>query len=297
MKTPVLLFFLFLGTFAFRTYSQDIPIPATLAAKWQLDSTSRSKKVGFKLLSYKPLYVLLANYTTNVNQSPNSSSSTEAIDFEIPYDPVELAFQLSFKIKILHDILGKNLGGDVWGAYTQSSRWQFYNNSLSRPFRETNYQPEVFLLFGTPYRIGNFQGVFAGFGINHQSNGRADPLSRSWNRVIFQFGWQVNKLQIVLRPWIRIPEEEKKDDNRDIEDFMGRAELDLNYTIGRHEFDLSTRHSLRGGDRSHASTRLDYSYRMVKNLKLHAQFFTGYGESMIDYNHNQSVFGIGLSLY
>lgn len=297
MKTSAILISILIFSFATRTYAQDIPIPPTLAAKWQLDSTSRSKEVGFKLLSYKPIYVLLANYTTDVNKSPNNGSMISEIDVEIPYDPIELVFQLSFKLKVLHNILGDKIGGDVWGAYTQSSRWQFYNNSLSRPFRETNYQPEVFLLFGTPYRIGNFQGVFAGVGINHQSNGRADPLSRGWNRVIFQFGWEVDKLQIVLRPWIRIPEEAKKDDNPHIEDYMGRAELDLNYAVGRHQFDLSTRHSLRGGDRSHASTRLDYSYRMIKNLKFHAQFFTGYGESLIDFNHNQTVFGVGLSLY
>ena len=306
MKKHVLLVPVFFLSLSFGAYSQDIPIPATLASKWQLDSTSRSKEVGFKLLSYKPLYVLLANYTTDVNQRPNSWNSTEVAEFDIPYDPVELAFQLSFKLKIFHNIFGKKIGGETilniikfleWGAYTQSSRWQFYNNTLSRPFRETNYQPEVFLLFGTPYRIGNFKGVFAGLGVNHQSNGRSDPYSRSWNRVIFQFGWEVNKLQIVLTPWIRIPEEEIKDDNRDIEDYMGRAELGLNYTLGRHEFDLATRHSLRGGDRSHASTRLNYSYRFIKNLKLHAQVFTGFGESLIDYNHNQTVFGLGLSLY
>lgn len=296
MKNRIILLFLVWISFSLRTYSQDIPIPPTLAEKWQLDSISRSKEIGFKLLAYKPLYILLANYTTNVNKSPNSGTPLEVV-FEIPYDPVELVFQLSFKLKVLHNVFGDDIGGDIWSAYTQSSRWQFYNNSLSRPFRETNYQPEVFILFGTPYRIGTFRGVFAGVGINHQSNGRADPLSRSWNRVIFQFGWEVDKLQIVLKPWIRIPEEENKDDNPNIEDYMGRAELELSYSVGRHVFDLSTRHSLRGGTRSYASTRLDYSYRIIKNLKFHAQFFTGYGESMIDYNHNQSVFGVGLSLY
>lgn len=279
------------------TYGQDAYNPNTLAAKWQLDSTSLSKEVEFRLLPYKPIYILFANYTTNVNKSPTTSQPTELVDFSIPYNAVEMKFQLSFKTKALHNILGKKIGGDVWAAYTQSSRWQLYNNELSRPFRETNYQPEALLLFGTPYRIGNFSGVFAGFGLNHQSNGRSDPLSRSWNRVIFHFGWEVEQLQIILRPWIRVPEEESKDDNPDIEDYMGRAELRLNYSLGKHELIVATRHSLKGGDRSHASVRFDYSYLFVKNLKFHAQLFTGYGESMIDYNHNQTVFGLGLSVY
>ncbi len=277
--------------------AQDNTQFKTLSQQWQLDSTSLTKKVDFKLLPYKPLYILFANYSTDVNKAPKSGNLNNVVSEDIPYNPVELVFQISFKTKILHNIIGKKIGGDVWGAYTQSSRWQLYNNALSRPFRETNYEPEAFLLFSTPYSFGNFRGVLAGVGINHQSNGRSNPLSRSWNRVIFQFGWEIEKLQIVLKPWIRLPEAEENDDNPDIEEYMGRAELDLNYAFGRHDFELATRHSLRTGSNSHGSVRLDYSYRFLKNLKIHAQIFTGYGESLIDYNHNQTTFGLGLSLY
>ncbi|CAM3293484.1 phospholipase A [Aequorivita lipolytica] len=297
MKNPTFLFFAFLIFISFHTRAQDINKYPTLAETWQLDSTSQSQKVEFSILPYKPVYILFANYTTNVNDTPTSINENNVVEEPIGYDNIELAFQISFKTKILHNIFGKKIGGDVWGAYSQSSRWQIYNNTLSRPFRETNYQPEAFLIFGTPYRIGNFKGVYMGVGLNHQSNGRSNPLSRSWNRVIFQMGWEVNKVQIVLKPWIRLPEAENNDDNPDIDDYMGRAQLDLSYNAGNHNFELATRHSLRGGSNSHASARLDYSYRFIKNLKVHAQVFTGYGESLIDYNHNQTTVGVGLSLY
>ena len=104
-------------------------------------------------------------------------------------------------------------------------------------------------------------------------------------------------LQIVFNPWIRFPEDSEKDNNPGIENYMGRGELILTYAKGKNEFQLAARHSFRGGDNSHASARLDYSYRVYKNLKLHAQIFSGYGESLIDYNHNQTTFGLGLSLY
>ena len=295
------LFFLFVlslfASISFKMLAQDVNNYPSLPEKWQLDSTSLSKKVEFKLLPYKPVYILLGNFSTHVNVSPVSGNPKNVIPATIPYDPFELAFQLSFKTKILHNILGDKLGGDVWGAYSQSSRWQLYNNTLSRPFRETNYQPEAFLLFATPYKIGTFRGVYAGVGIMHESNGRSNPLSRSWNRVIFRFGWEVEKLQIVLKPWVRISEEMSKDDNPDIEDYIGRAELTFNYDIGNHNFELTTRHSLRDGSNNRGSARLDYSYRFYKNLKFHTQVFTGYGESLIDYNHNQTTFGVGLSLY
>lgn len=297
MKQTLLTFFIFFIVFPFGISAQDVNNYQTLPEKWQLDSTSLSKEVEFRLLPYKPVYILLGTYSTNVNHEPISGNPKNIVPVTIPYNPIELAFQLSFKTKILHNVLGDQLGGDVWGAYSQSSRWQIYNNTLSRPFRETNYQPEAFIIFGTPYHIGSFKGVFAGIGINHESNGRSNPLSRSWNRVVFRFGWEVDKLQIVLKPWIRLPEEEKKDDNPDIQDYIGRAELTLNYDFGSHNFELVTRHSLKDGSKNRGSARLDYSYRFFKNLKFHAQVFTGYGESLIDYNHNQTTFGVGLSLY
>lgn len=297
MKNSIYLILVFTTLLSLNAFSQDINKISSLAEKWELDSISLSQEVNFRLLPFKPVYVLLTNYTADVNKSPSSDNSDNDVKGSIPYNPVELVFQLSFKTKILRNIFGKKIGGDLWGAYTQSSHWQVYNNSLSRPFRETNYQPEAFILFKTPYKIGSIQGVFAGVGLNHQSNGRSDPLSRSWNRIIFQFGWQVQELQIVFNPWLRLPEDAADDDNPNIKDYMGRAELVLNYAIGKSEFELASRHSLRGGNRSHASARLDYSYRFYKNLKLHAQVFTGYGESLIDYNHNQTTIGVGLSLY
>ena len=282
---------------SFEMFAQDVNNYETLPEKWALDSTSLSKEVEFRLLPYKQVYILFGNFSTFVNKNPISDNSEISEPASIAYEPLELAFQLSFKTKIIHNILGNKLGGDVWGAYTQSSRWQLYNNTLSRPFRETNYQPEVFILFGTPYHIGTLNGVFAGVGLNHESNGRSDPLSRSWNRVVFRFGWEVEKLQIILKPWIRLNEDKDKDDNPNIEDYIGRAELALNYDFGSHNFELATRHSLRDGSRNRGSARLDYSYRFYKNLKFHAQVFTGFGESLIDYNHNQTTFGVGLSLY
>src|SRR3546814_5402600 len=86
-------------------------------------------------------------------------------------------------------------------GYTQSSRWQVYNGETSRPFRETNYEPEILLVFRNNYQLGGWKGRMAAVGINHQSNGRADPLSRSWNRVMFNVGLDRENWAVMFRPW------------------------------------------------------------------------------------------------
>jgi phospholipase A1 len=56
------------------------------------------------------------------------------------------------------------------------------------------------------------------------------------------------------------------------------------------------RHSLKGGENSHGAAQFDWSFPINNNLRGFAQVFDGYGESMIDYNHRSTYFGLGISL-
>src|SRR3546814_5119688 len=89
----------------------------------------------------------------------------------------------------------------------------------------------------------------AAVGINHQSNGRADPLSRSWNRVMFNVGLDRENWAVMFRPWIRISDGNDYD-NPDIDDYMRRGDVTIVHTIGGHELSLVLRHSLTGRDLS-----------------------------------------------
>ena len=75
----------------------------------------------------------------------------------------------------------------------------------------------------------------AGLSFTHVSNGRDIPLSRSWNRVIGQFGFDRPGWTIMVRPWWRMHEDRSSDDNPDIEDFMGRGELLVTRNWRGHE--------------------------------------------------------------
>jgi len=269
----------------------------SLAERWQINDTLTRQKGLFKIETYKPVYILMANYTNDINEQPTSDNPLNVVPEPIAgLENVELKFQISFKTKALHNILGKKIGGDVWVGYTQTSRWQLYSPDISRPFRETNYEPEMMFIVPTPYKIFGLNGVFAGIGFNHQSNGRSNPMSRSWNRIIMQFGWETKDLSIVLRPWWRLQEEPIEDNNPGIENYVGRGDLMVAYEKGRHDISMVARHSMRFGDDNRGSMQVDYAYRVYDYLKLHLQIFHGYGESLIDYNHKQTTVGIGVSL-
>jgi phospholipase A1 len=281
-------------------YPQDDPLASALAnagkgsmldGRWEL---ARDSKLGtFNFRAYKPVYLLPAFWSSDQNELPRSPNPRNTASSPQSLTDIEAKFQLSFKTKALENIFGDN--GDVWMAYTQSSRWQVFNAGDSRPFRETNHEPEVMLVFRTGYQVGGWNGRLLGIGINHQSNGRADPLSRSWNRIIANVGFDRGDWALMLRPWWRVPDG-GDDDNPDISDHAGRADATLVHRRGRQEFALMARHSLRGGDASHGAVQFEWGFPISRALRGHLQVFDGYGESLIDYNHRATYVGIGVSL-
>lgn len=263
-----------------------------LDTRWEL---ARDSKLGlFNFRAYKPVYLLPAFWTSKTNPLPSSPNPRNTVTEPEILDSVEAKFQLSFKTKALENLFGDN--GDLWMGYTQSSHWQVYNAGQSRPFRETNYEPEVLLVFRNGYSLpGGWKGRMAAVGVTHQSNGRGDPLSRSWNRVMFNFGFDRENWALMVRPWVRISDG-NDDDNPDIEDYMGRGDLTLMHVRGGHQFSLMARHSLRGGRRSHGALQFDWGFPIHRAFRGHLQIFEGYGESMIDYNHKATYIGLGISL-
>jgi phospholipase A1 len=265
----------------------------SLGERWELDPGNKQGR--FALRPYKPTYVLPVHWTDNVNVQPVSEGAGNSVPVPLPLDSVSAVFQLSLKAKLWETVGGANV--DVWAGYTQVSHWQVYNKELSRPFRETNYEPEVFAIWGfdQPMFLG-WRARFLGLGLNHQSNGRSLPLSRSWNRIIAQAAFENGDWSVQLRPWWRISEDLDVDDNPGIEDYVGRGEVIVVRRIGGQQVSLQVRHSLRGGDASRGSVRLDWALPVSSYLKAHLQLFSGYGETMIDYNHRQTTVGLGISL-
>ncbi len=272
--------------------SKEVAKPVSLLeSRWEL--SPESKLGTFNIRGYKPVYVMPVFATSNQNEQPSSPNPVDNAQSG-KLDNVEAKFQLSLKAKVWQGVFGDT--GDLWVGYTQSSRWQVYNSEMSRPFRETNYEPEAMLVFNTHYNIFGWEGRLLDIGVNHQSNGRSDPLSRSWNRVIADVGLERDGWTVSLRPWWRIPESGRTDDNPDISDYMGRGEVQIVHEWRGQEFGMLLRHSMRGGDRSHGAARFSWSFPVAGNLRGYVEAFKGYGESLIDYNHNATYLGVGISL-
>lgn len=262
-----------------------------------------SEQNKFVITPHRQNYILAFTHNDSPNQEPLVQQGTYG-DISHPVQHKEAKLQISFKVPLNEeDIFFPNDG--VYLGFTMKSFWQVYNKQLSAPFRETNYRPEVF--YQMPITSKALGGAWIGrFGFEHESNGRSQFLSRSWNRVFLGIGFQKDRWAMYLQPWYRLPEDKKEDDgdpttpieprgddNPDIEDFLGHYEFLSVYNAEDFELTNTIRHNFQTGK---GSVELGVSFPLWGRLKGFVQYHNGYGESLIDYNHRVQRIGIGLLL-
>lgn len=269
-----------------------------LTRAWNLDDkTSRDESKLGRLMPHRQSY-LLVRKTGNVNNQPASPAIGHNTPTPYDFDALETKFQLSFKADIGSqkniNLLGlKTLR--LWGAYTQQSNWQMFNTRNSSLFRETNYEPELIATFGT----GSPSGLkLVNLGLAHQSNGQHLPESRSWNRLYLQGGWEWGNTSLMARGWWRIPENSLKDENPDITEYVGRTDLVARWEPADKSQAVAVllRNNLNLA-KNRGFMQVDWSMPVAlgNSARLHAQLTSGFGESLIDYNHRQNTFGLGFS--
>jgi phospholipase A1 len=280
------------------------PSPALsyMERKWRLTSEGDWNITDIE--TYKSNYLLITN-SDDTNDVPDSPSRPNLENRDL--DQQDLKFQLSLKTELMNNIpLIRNLpyvtSSRVWAAYTQQSYWQVFDSGTSRPLRENDYEPELILSLGVDNTVDGVKKAYiprmVNLGVVHQSNGNTNPLSRSWNRIYLQSGWELtDELSLMVRPWWRVPESNKDDDNPDIEKYMGYGDMTLRWEPSQKTaVSLLMRNNLRSDNKGFA--QIDLQHRLFNNpyIKLHLMLSSGYGESMLDYNHSQNMFGFGISL-
>jgi phospholipase A1/A2 len=271
-------------------YDKELRRPPSrwLSQLWDLDAVD--KQGTFTLRPHHANYFLPARWSSRPNTTPSSPAPDRSVTTPLELDAVEAKYQLSFKLKILENIAPDN--GDVWFGITQQSNWQVYNRSISAPFRETAYEPEAILSWRTDGGLLGWRWDLLALGYIHQSNGRAAPLSRSWNRAYAAFGLTRGSYTVIVRPWWQVPIGDADKDNPDLRDYLGHGDVRVIRLRGRHVYSALARYA--GGGRGFIG--LDWAFPVVGTLRGYLQVTHGHGETLIDYNHSQTTVGIGILL-
>ena len=278
-----------------RTLVIPLALAALLAARPGIARADTPASEGprplWQLSAYEPMYLLPAYYTF----SPYDAIYGNTLPNGQTLSKLELKFQLSFKIALMSSGPAKN----AYIAYTQSSYWQCYGNSAF--FRETNYAPELLIAPANRWDLG--AGWNLGFRVvpvGHQSNGRGGNMERNWNRtsvdLLFERldgggdGWTAD-----LRAWDVWRGSAYRRYNPDLARYLGYMRPSVAYKRGPWELFFAFRNQFESAFRR-GSVEASVSHHLGNSWNLYAQYFNGYGQSLIEYDHSTNALGVGFAL-
>ncbi|MCP5346780.1 MAG: phospholipase A [Pseudomonadales bacterium] len=230
---------------------------------------------------YKETY-LLAGAMRNADGSDPFSGRT-----------ADIKFKLGLKFRLFPDLPALESLAPLYFGYSQQSWWDVAESSA--PFREHNYNPEIFWDYSKTSNLNglNFIGrLIDRVGYEHQSNGQDGSTSRSWDRVYVQRQFQAfDRLSLGVKAWEVV---NKGEENSDITDYLGNLQLQTAFQANDR---LTVRASaLQGWETSKLSFQLDLIYRIPEwvNSQFMLSYYEGYGEALISYRQKTSSLRAGL---
>lgn len=246
----------------------------------------------------------IAPITGGINESISAFSDSPYIPFFEPYknnyivfgslenqdgsDPfsgrnLDIKFELGMKFRVFPEMEGFTALAPLKFGYSQRSWWDIAESSA--PFKEHNYNPELFWDFtealarpsSTP-RLHLFD--IAGF--EHQSNGLDGIQSRSWDRVYAQREFSLSEMfSWTVKFWSVMKEGEF---NEDITDYLGNAEITTHIDLNNWaNINIKT---IKGRKTEKISYQADLILPMSRwiNSRFVLSYYEGYGEALISYN-------------
>jgi len=281
-----------------RPTPNGLPAAEVESRFWEL--RPEDKQGTFIVRTYQPNVLMPAHWTNNINRNPTSPTHPESGQLFSQYQNTEAELQVSLRAKALEDFLLPN--ADLWFAYSQKSIWQLWNSADSSPFRSSDYQPEAMYIVPVPEGLGTLPADWhwrmASLGMAHQSNGQADPLSRSWNRITLGTSFDHGDWGLQIHWHHRLPES-GVDDNPDLLHYIGNTEFGATWLPGLSTVQFTWRTT--PGSWSRGSQELVWTRPVFpsrsQGLRWYVQIFNGYGETLLDYNHSQTSIGVGFTLF
>ena len=208
--------------------------------KLHLDDNISKNEINYNISSYHQTYFTLFAYSPQklIEKYWDNGIRDYSRDYE--RKKTEANFQISIKVPLFRNFL--NSKATLFFGYTQNSFWQVYNKEHSAPFRETNYQPELFLNWNLDKKV--LKKIRLSF--VHQSNGQDVGKSRSWNKTQISFLFKKQNYSFGFDFWDRWDEDKKQtptspngDDNPNLEDYIGKNRVFIRYTKNKHKITLT----------------------------------------------------------
>jgi len=217
----------------------------------------------------------------------------------IAYDKKEAELQISLKLQVAHNLFG--LHEKYYLAYTQQAFWQIYIDSS--PFRESLYNPEGFVVFPISDTKSMFHLRSLKIAVAHKSNGQPNTedipefdgfnLSKSINYFYAILRLQHDTLITDLTLLTPFPGAANLSDNPDLMKYLGYTKVKFTYFYNENMFSLMMRGNI---DSMKGAVEATYSYPIREHKSyLYVKLFSGYVESLVDYNKNITKFSIGVS--
>jgi phospholipase A1/A2 len=217
-------------------------------------------------------------------------------------DNWQLKFQTSVRMNLV-PVARLYLG------FTQESYWDLGQDSA--PFREHDFNPELFLKFERHPADTLLTTLFdhvrrAQLGVEHQSTGVAGVHSRGWNLLYANLRFDLNglpwiplderagsRLSVYPRLWIIL---NRSKENRDIVKYTGfgsPVECGANMIIALR-IENRVRTAVEFGKR-YAQVEVGVRPGASQNFHFHGRYWSGYGEGLIGYDRFSRSFGLGIS--
>jgi len=238
----------------------------------------------------------ISNNTTNGFSAHKQNYILPFTYSGLPESDERKKFEIKYQVSIKQRLI-KFYGWAMYFGYTQKSFWQAYDLNDSRPFRENNFNPEIFL------RTKMWSGMRIDSGVEHESNGKELPYSRSWNRIYLTPYFENAYMIASLKGWYRINERKKEDesdvagdDNPDIHKYYGYGELGVTFKFPELHNSYLAAMARYNPKYQRGAIEINTTIPLYLNsMSLMIQYWNGYGESLIDYNIKQQKIGIGLN--
>lgn len=174
-------------------------------------------------------------------------------------------------------------------TYTQKAFWDIFKDSF--PFRDLNYNPAIGIGKAIVYQ-NRFLG-YCSLQFEHESNGRDEIDSRSWNKLTFSSSFILHD-RWVLESELSIPFVDGEG-NQDIVKYSGWGNVNIEYTSKDKKYILGATMTKRGGWNLNTNMSLTAAIRFFSdsNQFLFIEYYNGYGESMLDYKQYRQRIRVG----